>query len=127
MIRTRRILARVARNAALAFAAGCAIGVPVGVGAAGTARTFEGRVEHISTGSIDVRGREGGTTQERRFLIVPRFRGVFHADGKTTARMNDIRTGDLVTVVYDRRLLGARHAETIVDKTSHAGITHMKS
>ncbi|MGP6190902.1 MAG: hypothetical protein ACLPSH_12695 [Vulcanimicrobiaceae bacterium] len=97
-----------------ATAIGVALGVPLGA-LAGKSAGYEGTVVHISTDNIEVKGSDGETLS---FLIVPRFRKVLHADGKTTARTNEIRSGDRVRVVYDQGALGARHADEIVDETA---------
>ena len=101
------------RNVVASFAIGLVIGAPLGV----LAKTgvFVGKVVHISTNNIKVRDSGG---QELSFLIVPRFHKIFHADGKTTAQMNEIKAGDTVKVYYDQSALGARHADQIIDATA---------
>jgi hypothetical protein len=90
------------------------LGVPLGA-LAGKSSTYEGMVVHISTDNIKVKGGDGDTLS---FLIVPRFHEVLHADGRTTAQMNEIKAGDRVKVVYDQSALGARHADEIIDETA---------
>ncbi len=102
------------RNLGISLALGMAIGVPIGAMADRTG-TFAGRIVHVSAENIKVRSFAG---QELSFLIVPRFRKIFHADGKTTAQLNDIRAGDRVKILYDQSALGARHADEIIDETA---------
>lgn len=97
-----------------ATAIGVALGAPLGA-LAGKSASYWGTVVHISTDNIKVKGADGNTLS---FLIVPRFHKILHADGKTTAQMNEIKAGDRVKVVYDQSALGARHADEIIDQTA---------
>lgn len=100
---------------------GVAIGIPIGAMAEKTS-IFKGRVVHISTNNIKVRGASG---QELGFLILPHFGKIFHSDGKTTVQMKDIRAGDRVEIMFDQSALGARHADEIID--ADAPLRPMKS
>ena len=75
------------------------------------ASTFYGITVHVSTTNIKVRNPK--TKKTLSFLILPKFKRVFSANGKTTYQMNAIRPGRYVGVIYDQKLLGQRHADRI--------------
>jgi hypothetical protein len=91
-----------------------AVGSPL-VSQAMTPGVFRGRVVHVSVDNIKVKSPSGEVLS---FLILPRFHKIFHADGKTTATMNEVRTGDRVEIYYDQKAMGARHADQIIDMTA---------
>ena len=98
----------------LALVMGAFLAGPPSVSAAdkvGSA-TFEGLVQHISTNNIKVTNPKDKSTMS--FLLVPHFKNVFSADGKTTAQMSALKEGQYVKVFYDQKLLGQRHADRIV-------------
>ena len=88
---------------------------------------FVGRVQHVSTQNIKVAGITG-SRETLSFLLVPRFKNLFSADGKTTYQMAHLRDGMLVKVFYDQKLLGSRHADKIfiMNERRH-GMAGMKS
>ena len=71
-----------------------------------------GTVEHVSSANIKIK--EHGTGQPQSFLLVPHFKNVFSKDGKTTAQMSALTPGTPVTIYYDQKALGARHADRIL-------------
>jgi hypothetical protein len=77
-----------------------------------THSTFYGRVDHVSTSNIKVTDPRNG--QSLSFLLLPKFKQVFSADGKTTLQMSYLHKGTPVEVVYDQTALGARHADKII-------------
>jgi hypothetical protein len=79
--------------------------------AAAVNKIWFGYVVHVSTNNIKVINTEG--TQTQSFLIVPQFKEVFSADGKTTYQMAQIKRNMLVKVYYDRNLVGQTHADKI--------------
>ena len=79
--------------------------------AAMAAHTFYGIVVHVSVNNIKVQ--DPRTKQALSFLILPKFKNVFSADGKTTYQMAKVRPGRYVAILYDQQLLGQRHANTI--------------
>ena len=79
--------------------------------AAAVDKIWVGYVVHVSMNNIKVVNSE--ETQTLSFLILPKFKNVFSADGKTTYQMAQIKPGMVVRVVYDQDLLGARHADKI--------------
>jgi len=79
--------------------------------AAAVNKIWTGYVVHVSTNNIKVINTEG--TQTQSFLIVPQFKDVFSADGKTTYQMAQIKRNMLVKVYYDRNMLGQTHADKI--------------
>jgi hypothetical protein len=97
-----------------AMAVGVLLGAPLGA-LAGKSSTYHGTVVRVSSDTIKVKG-DGGDMA--CFLIVPSFQKLWHADGKTTAGMNEIKSGDRVKVIYDQSALGSRHADEIVDETA---------
>jgi hypothetical protein len=77
-----------------------------------TTSTIVGTVVHVSTDNIKVK--DSKTGQVLSFLLVPHFKSVFSSDGKTTAQMSALKAGTPVTVYYDQKALGARHADRIL-------------
>lgn len=73
--------------------------------------TFYGITVHVSTNNIKVE--DPRTKKVVSFLLVPKFDQVFSADGKTTYQMRKIKAGQYVAVIYDRKALGATHADKI--------------
>jgi hypothetical protein len=74
-------------------------------------KIWTGYVVHVSTNNIKVINTAG--TQTQSFLILPSFKDVFSADGKTTYQMAQIKRNMLVKVYYDRNLVGQTHADKI--------------
>src|SRR5690349_7553959 len=72
--------------------------------AAAIDKIWVGYVVHVSVNNIKVINSEG--TQTLSFLILPKFKNVFSADGKTTYQMAQIKRNMLVKVYYDQNLLG---------------------
>jgi hypothetical protein len=72
---------------------------------------FDGEVSHVSTNNIKVINPR--THESLSFLLVPHFRQIFSADGKTTAQMASLHEGQYVKVYYDQKFLGQRHADRI--------------
>jgi hypothetical protein len=87
---------------------------------------MKGYVVHVSSENIKVESLD--QTQSLSFLVVPKFKQVFSADGKTTYQMAVIKPGMIVKVQYDQKALGARHADKIwiLDAKGQA-LTGMKS
>jgi hypothetical protein len=83
-----------------------AAAVPVG------SSWVEGTLVHISTSNIKIK--DDKTGKELSFALVPHFDQVFSSDGKTTYQMKNLRSGQLVKVFYDQKLLGLRHADRIL-------------
>jgi hypothetical protein len=77
-----------------------------------TTPMFLGTVVHVSTDNIKVKDRKSG--QVLSFVLVPHFKSVFSSDGKTTAQMSALTPGTPVTVYYDQKALGVRHADRIL-------------
>lgn len=99
------------RHAIIASVLAVVLGTTLGTPAlAIKTSTFVGRVVHISADNIKVQNASGQTMS---FLIVPRFNGLSTKDGKP-AQMNTLHTGMPVTVVYDQKALGIRHADRIM-------------
>jgi hypothetical protein len=96
--------------ATLALLAGATL-APL-AGAAMTTPMIAGTVVHVSTDNIKVKDSKSG--QVLGFLLVPHFKSVFSSDGKTTAQMSALKPGTPVTVYYDQKALGARHADRIL-------------
>ncbi len=65
-------------------------------------RVFDGNVVHISATNIKVSGMEGGKMQTLSFTV---------DDGKKL--MKKIHSGEYVRVVFDQKLLGLRHADSV--------------
>ncbi len=80
--------------------------------AAAATHEFTGRVVHVSTDNIKVENMPSGHVMS--FLLMPHFDQVFQFDGKTTYQMKHLRPGKRVSVFYDDRALGIRHADRIV-------------
>ena len=76
-----------------------------------------GTVNHVSTQNIKVTNPKDHQTLS--FLLVPKFQSIFGDDGNTTMQMSQIKSGDWVKVYYDQKLLGARHADKIIDMSHH--------
>lgn len=72
--------------------------------------TWIGRVSHVSTENIKVVDRTG---HELSFLLVPKFKQIFSADGKTTYQMAEIKPGMNVKIYYSQKV-GLRHADKII-------------
>jgi len=92
--------------------------------AAAVDKIWVGYVVHVSANNIKVINTEG--TQTLSFLILPKFKNVFSADGKTTYQMAQIRRNMLVKVYYDQNLLGQRHADKVyvlsgIGEVQHSG------
>jgi hypothetical protein len=100
------------RRAAIALLAFTVIGFVVRpLPAEAVDKIWFGYVVHVSTNNIKVINTEG--TQTQSFLILPKFKDVFSADGKTTYQMAQIKRNMLVKVYYDRNLVGQTHADKI--------------
>jgi len=92
--------------------------------AAAVDKIWTGYVVHVSTNNIKVINTDG--TQTVSFLILPKFKQVFSADGKTTYQMAQIKRNMLVKVYYDRNLMGQAHADKIyvlngIGEVQHSG------
>jgi len=92
--------------------------------AAAVDKIWVGYVVHVSINNIKVVNFE--ETQSLSFLILPKFKSVFSADGKTTYQMAQIKRNMLVKVYYDQNLLGQRHADKIyvlsaIGEVKHSG------
>lgn len=87
---------------------GAVVAAPV---AAPAASTFYGIVVHVSTSNIKVQ--DPKTKQTLAFTILPKFKEVFSANGKTTYQMSAIKAGQYVGIIYDQKVLGIRHADKI--------------
>jgi hypothetical protein len=81
------------------------------VNAAATARVV-GTVVHVSANNIKIR--EDRTGKVLSFLLVPRFRNVIGRNGQRIAQMSALRPGTPVTIIYDQKALGIRHADRIL-------------
>jgi hypothetical protein len=90
--------------------------------AAAVDKIWVGYVVHVSMNNIKVVNSEG--TQTLSFLILPKFKNVFSADGKTTYQMAQIKRNMLVKVYYDQNLLGQRHADKIYVLTAIGEVKH---
>ena len=104
-----------ARLAALSLTAafGAAVFAPAPAAAAKVGSSWvEGTLVHISSANIKVK--DDKTGKELSFLLVPHFDQVFSGDGKTTYQMKALRSGQLVKVFYDQKMLGVRHADRIL-------------
>lgn len=80
-------------------------------GAAVGSSKFIGAVVHVSADNIKVKDPKSG--QVLSFLLVPRFNSVFTRDGKTS-QMSALTPGTPVTIYYDQKALGVRHADRIL-------------
>jgi len=95
------------KNALAASAAALALAASVGTPLAGSAassdhRTFDGTIVHVSSENIKVQGVEGGKSQILSFLI-----------NHGTKMRHTLKPNEYVRVIYDQKLLGARHADEI--------------
>ena len=90
--------------------------------AAAVDKIWVGYVVHVSMNNIKVVNSE--ETQTLSFLILPKFKSVFSADGKTTYQMAQIKRNMLVKVYYDQNLLGQRHADKIFVLTALGEVKH---
>ncbi|HME82525.1 MAG TPA: hypothetical protein VKF82_10640 [Candidatus Eremiobacteraceae bacterium] len=111
------------RRSMLAFVAlvvACAAIQPLP--AAAVNKIWSGYVVHVSTNNIKVINSEG--TQTQSFLILPEFKNVFSADGKTTYQMAQIKRNMLVKIYYDRNLVGQTHADTIYVLNAAGQVQH---
>jgi hypothetical protein len=88
-------------------------------------KIWYGYVVHVSTNNIKVINTEG--TQTQSFLILPQFKNVFSADGKTTYQMAQIKRNMLVKVYYDRNLVGQTHADKIYVLNEAGQVQHSSS
>jgi hypothetical protein len=91
-------------TAALAVAGSSTAGL-----AAGVNDTYYGIIQHVSSDNLKVYNPQSHQTLS--FLIVPRFGNVFH-NGREV-QMETLHPGQYVKVVYDQKMLGARHADRI--------------
>jgi hypothetical protein len=80
--------------------------------AAKTDNVFIGRVDHVSTNNLKVT--DPRTGQSLSFLLLPKFKNIWSDDGKTTYQMSFLHPGTLVKVIYDQKVLGARHADKVI-------------
>jgi hypothetical protein len=98
----------------IALAAAFAASAPLAPVIAQAAKTqvMIGTVQHVSTDNIKVKDQKSG--QVISFLLVPHFNQVFSKDGKTTQQMSALKPGTPVTVYYDQKALGTRHADRIL-------------
>ncbi len=103
------------RITAAGLAFGLALGAPLSAVAASSAhRTFDGTVVHISGNNIKVKGTEGGKEQTLSFLYVPRIGKIAHSGGQVTKTQEKLHVGEYVRVTYDQKLLGMRHADSVM-------------
>ena len=87
---------------AVALSLGSMLAAPLSAGAASDHRVFDGTVVHVSKFNIKVHGVEGGKAQTLSFVI------------DKQSMMRAVKPGEYVRVVYDQRLLGTRHADSVV-------------
>jgi hypothetical protein len=73
--------------------------------------TFAGKVTHVSVNNLKVQSLTG---EELSFQIVPSFKNIWSADGKTRYQMADLKPGSKVQVIYDTTPIGVRHADKII-------------
>jgi hypothetical protein len=106
----------------IALAAAFAASAPLAPQLAQAAQTqvMIGTVEHVSTDNIKIKEQKSG--QVIGFVLVPHFNQVFSRDGKTTQQMSALKPGTPVTVYYDQKALGARHADRILINGSVHGV-----
>ncbi|HXW77662.1 MAG TPA: hypothetical protein VEJ20_09640 [Candidatus Eremiobacteraceae bacterium] len=90
--------------------------------AAAINKVWYGYVVHVSTNNIKVV--DVGGDQTLSFLIVPKFKNIFSADGKLTYQMAQIKRNMLVKVYYDQNLVGQRHADKIFVLTGQGQVLH---
>jgi hypothetical protein len=98
------------RAAALAAAIAPVFALTDRVSAA-TTSTFYGITVHVSANNIKVENPK--TKETLSFIIVPKFDQIFSANGKTTYQMSAVKPGQYVGIIYDQKVLGARHADKI--------------
>lgn len=111
------------RRIAIGLLASLALTVAIRpVPAAAVDKIWVGYVVHVSVDNIKVVNSE--ETQTLSFLILPKFKSVFSADGKTTYQMAQIKRNMLVKVYYDQNLLGQRHADKIYVLTAIGEVKH---
>jgi hypothetical protein len=72
--------------------------------------TFAGRINQVSLSDLKVVSKTG---EEFMFLIGPSFKNIWSADGKTRYKLEDLRRGNQVQVMY-HSVLGPRHADKII-------------
>ena len=72
--------------------------------------TFTGKVNRVSVNDVKVVSLTG---EEFTFLIGPRFKNIWSADGKTRYQLADLKRGSQVQVIY-HAVLGVRHADKII-------------
>jgi hypothetical protein len=98
----------------IAMAAALAASAPLAPLLAQAAQTnmMIGTVEHVSTDNIKIKEKSSGHVIS--FVLVPHFNQVFSRDGKTTKQMSALKPGTPVTVYYDQKALGVRHADRIL-------------
>lgn len=102
MIRSISIAAALAASATLA---------PIAAPAAAT-QVMIGTVQHVSANNIKIK--DSKTGKVIGFVLVPHFKNVFSKDGKTTQQMSALTPGTPVTIYYDQKALGVRHADRIL-------------
>jgi hypothetical protein len=95
---------------AAALAAGTTL-VPI-VAPAAVTHMMIGTVDHVSTNNIKIK--DSKTGKVIGFVLVPHFNQVFSKDGKTTQQMSALKPGTPVTIYYDQKALGIRHADRIL-------------
>ena len=86
---------------AAALSLGTVLSGPLAANAASDHRTFDGTVVHVSKINIKVHGVEGGQSKDISFLI------------DKQSLMKAVKPGEYVRVIYDQRLLGTRHADSV--------------
>jgi hypothetical protein len=98
----------------IAIAAAFAASAPLAPLLAQAAQTqvMIGTVQHVSTDNIKIKDQKTG--QVIGFVLVPHFNQVFSRDGKTTKQMSALTPGTPVTIYYDQKALGVRHADRIL-------------
>ncbi len=84
------------------------------------AAEFYGITRHVSTSNIKVYNPKSHQTLS--FEILPKFKNVFSADGKTTYQMSAVHAGQYVKVYYDQHFLGLRHADRIYIMSHNGGV-----
>jgi hypothetical protein len=84
---------------------------PTPTSAATATNWYAGYVVHVSANNIKVANK--ARTQILSFEVVPHFKNIWSADGKTTYQMARIKPGMIVRILYDQKLLGVRHADKI--------------
>jgi hypothetical protein len=105
-----------------ALAIGVGLALSVAQPAAAVDKIWSGYVVHVSSDNIKVINVAG--TQTLSFLVVPHFKQIFSADGKTTYQMASVKHNALVKVYYDQNLLGQRHADKIIVLDNSGNVLH---